>query len=129
MHYPQIPNCETCEKFLVSSDTWTVTIWKTTGQPMPRRPDAPPPCQLCPKCDGEPQKNPQTGRQNEISAKNRQAIDRYWEHQACGAGAETDSVFRRNAGLIHRQIAAHERFQRQQMIRVSIFQAEKPKAS
>lgn len=104
LYYPAIPDCATCEKFQVDTKLWQITIWKNTGQPLPRGKNHPTPCHLCPKCEWEQEKTPEQGRKSELSGRNRKTLELYWRAQAGGELPGMDAITRQNFGLIHEQI-------------------------
>ncbi len=82
------------------------------GQSLQRPLGSRPPCQVCPKVAGLPadQQTPEEGSRSDLSKKNRQTLDRYYEHRAAPL-AGLDAVARHNFGLIERTIAEHERWE------------------
>jgi hypothetical protein len=115
LHYPHLPNCDVCEKWTVDTKHWQLTFYR--GHPFPRKPNDPPPCAMCPKCDGETEKSPAQGRQSELSDKNRKTLALYWQSQAAGQDADLDALARRNLGLIHEQFRRYEIEQQQSLNR------------
>lgn len=91
---------------MVNATTWQITKYR--GNPLPRKPHDPPPCQVCPKCENETEKSPAVGRKSELSEKNLKTLDLYWQTIAAGGDRNhLDDLAKRNIGVIHELI---ERF-------------------
>lgn len=88
--------CRECQRWLYDKETGKK---KYRGrQPIARPAYSKPPCFDCPKCDGQPEKNPTVGQQAELSQQNWRCLQAYFEQQ--GGGGVVDPLARKNFGII-----------------------------
>jgi hypothetical protein len=108
IHHPNLPSCETCQKYLVDyswidgTGTGEVRKWQSgpnEWKPLERKADNPAPCKSCPK------KGPEHEREFILTEASVRALHFYQETKATfGKGlseeAANDSVVRQNFSIL-----------------------------
>lgn len=112
--------CDACLRWVFNSETGYLVRNKITDEPILRPPGTKTPCLTCPKCAHTIEKTPQSGRECDLSKRNRLTLARYYEQQI--APSYQDDVTKRNFGIIQEVLALHDRsVQRAQLQVLKVF--------
>lgn len=107
---PGFRSCDDCQKWMYEDPGSEMSSKRALrrGEFIARPAGVPTPCWKCPKCEGSAEKTPTTGRQSDLSDKNRRTLELYYETQAAHLPI-SDPVTVKNLGIVHDYMKAHER--------------------
>ena len=102
--HPELPSCNDCQKWLYDPKTWQRMA--RGGKELPRPPDQPPPCSVCPKIPQGAVPIPDNAV--ELSRENHLAYTLALEVMA-GRPMPDDPITWRNCALVQQALQSHDR--------------------